>query len=74
MFTHDEINLMCIYNTSTRTGLINELTEMSRYLEPDETELLELTRTAIEKLRAISDDEYAEISKTFIPDHDEQDE
>jgi len=74
MFTHDEINLMCIYNTSTRTGLIYELTEMSRYLEPDETELLELTRTAIERLRAISDAEYAVISETFIPDHEESDE
>jgi hypothetical protein len=74
MFTHDEINLMCIYNTATRTGLIDELTEMSGYLEPDEAELLELTRTVTEKLRAMSDEEYAAISETFIPDYEEQDE
>ena len=37
-FTHDEINLMAIYNTGTRAGLIDELTAMRKYLEPDETE------------------------------------
>jgi len=27
-FTFDEMNLMCIYNTGTREGLINALKEM----------------------------------------------
>ena len=36
-FTFDEINLMCIYNTGTRAGLMQARTDMSKHLEPDET-------------------------------------
>ena len=32
-FTFDEINLMCIYNTGTRQGLMDALKEMRGYLE-----------------------------------------
>lgn len=38
-FTHDEINLITIYNTGRHAGLIEELTAMRGYLEEDETEL-----------------------------------
>lgn len=60
MFTYEEINLMCIYDTSSRKGLIAELTKMRKYLEPDEVEILELTDSAIRKLRSISDEEFEE--------------
>lgn len=60
MFTYEEINLMCIYDTSSRKGLIAELTKMRKYLEPDEVEILELTDSAIRKLRSISDEEFVE--------------
>jgi len=40
MFTFDETNLMCIYNTGSRLGLIAELTSMQKHLEADETELI----------------------------------
>lgn len=73
-FTVEETNLMCFYDTGTRTGLIAELETMSGHLEPDETELAELTRSALEKLRAMSDEEYAALSKTLIPDYEEQEE
>ena len=49
-FTFDEINLMCIYNTGTRAGLMQALTDMRGQLEPDEAELLELTDSALRKL------------------------
>jgi hypothetical protein len=71
-FTIEEVNLMCIYDTGTRTGLIDELAAMSGHLEPDETELSELTRSVTEKLRAMSDEEYAAIAETLIPDYAEQ--
>lgn len=71
MFTHDEMNLMCIYNTGTRAGLIDELTAMSAHLEPDETELAELTRSVTEKLRAMSDEEYVAIAEMLVPDYEE---
>lgn len=57
-FTQDEINLMAIYNTGTRKNLIEELTVMRKYLESDETELMELTDSVLAKLRAITDVEY----------------
>ena len=49
-FTVEETNLICIYHTGTRADLITELSEMQRYLKQDETELLELTRSVIDKL------------------------
>ena len=69
MFTHDEINLMTIYNTGTRNGLINELTEMRKYLESDETELLALTDSALAKLNQLTEAEFDTLD--LIPDFDE---
>ena len=68
-FTHDEINLMAIYNTGTREGLIEELTTMRKYLESDETELMELTDSALAKLNTLTDAEFDTLD--LIPDFDE---
>ncbi|QNK40243.1 transposon-transfer assisting family protein [Caproicibacter fermentans] len=68
MFTNDEINLMCIYNTGTREGLIAELEQMCDYLDAEETELLALTDSALGKLRNMSDTEYAKLD--LLPDFD----
>ena len=57
-FTFDEINLMCIYNTGTRQGLMDALKEMREYLEPDETELRTITDSALEKLSAMTDADF----------------
>ena len=67
-FTFDEINLMCIYNTGTRAGLMQELTNMRGHLEPDETELLALTDSVLAKLTAITDEVFAELE--LFPDFD----
>ena len=45
---------------------------MRAYLESDETDLLELTDTAIHKLEAMSDEEYAALD--LIPDFEEGEE
>ena len=68
-FTHDEINLMAIYNTGTRAGLIKELTAMRKYLETDETELLALTDSALAKLNLMTDAEFENLE--LIPDFNE---
>ena len=67
-FTFDEINLMCIYNTGTRAGLMQALTDMRGHLEPDETELLALTDSALTKLTVLTDEAYAELE--LVPDFD----
>ncbi len=48
-FTNDEMNLMCIYQSDSRSGLIAALTEMRGYLDEDEAQLRELTDSALQK-------------------------
>jgi GTP-sensing pleiotropic transcriptional regulator CodY len=67
-FNVEETNLMCIYNTGTRTGLISELNEMQTHLEQNEKELLELTRTVVGKLSNMSDEEFESIANELIVD------
>ena len=70
-FTFEEMNLLCIYNTNTgsRTELIEALTEMRGELSPEEAELRKLTDSALVKLQAMSDAEFAELE--LYPDFDE---
>lgn len=68
-FTFEEMNLMCIYNTGSRTGLMESLTEMRGHLLPEEKELREMTDNTLSKLRAMTDDEFAELE--LYPDFDE---
>ena len=72
-FTQDEMNLMCIYDTGTRMGLITALTDMRGYLEPDEEELLSLTDSVLTKLRAMTDEAYAGLDLIFDFDEEEPD-
>ena len=70
-FTNDELNLMCIYDTGTRTGLIEALSTMREQLEADEAELMQMTDSAIRKLSAMSDADYASLE--LFPDFNEED-
>ena len=70
-FTNDELNLLCIYDTGTRTGLIEALTTMREQLEEDETELIQMTDSAIRKLNEMSDADYETLE--LFPDFDEED-
>ena len=68
-FTNDELNLMCIYSAGgNRTDLVEKLTEMKYYLETDETELLTLTESALEKISQMSDEEFDALE--LYPDFD----
>lgn len=57
----DVIMLMMLYNTGTRLRLIHELRLMQCYLMPDETALRELSEQVIEKLKLLTDAEFAEL-------------
>ena len=70
-FTIEEINLMCIYDTGTRSGLIAALTDMLGYLQADEVELRTLAESVISRLNAMTDAEYAQLMPSLIPDYDE---
>jgi len=57
-FTFEEINLMCIFDTSSRDNLINDLTAAIEHFEDDMTEIAD---SIIKKLSTMSDAEYAVI-------------
>ena len=73
-FSHDEINIMCIYDTGTRKGLISELKDAREYLDPDQVELRSYINSCIRKLEIMSDEQYAVLSDALVPDffEDEQ--
>ena len=58
-FNHEELMLMMLYNSDTRLGLIHELRLMQCYLMPDETAQRELSEQVIEKLKRLTDAEFA---------------
>ena len=68
-FTNDEMNLMCIYDTGSRTGLINALSEMRKELNADEVMLREMTDSVLSKLSAMPDEDYEKLE--LYPDFDE---
>ena len=53
--------LLILYNPGTRLGLVQELRLMQCYLMPDETALRELSESVIEKLKLMTDAEFAEL-------------
>jgi phytoene/squalene synthetase len=69
-FTNDEINLMCIYDTGNRTGLMNALSEMRKELSADEVELRELTDSTLNKLAEMSDEDFTKLE--LYPDFDDE--
>ena len=60
-FNHEELMLMMLYNTGTRLGLVQELRLMQCYLMPDETALRELSENVIDKLKPLTDEQFAVI-------------
>ena len=60
-FDHEELMLMMLYNTGSRLGLMQELRLMQCYLMPDETALRELSEGVIEKLKLMTDAQFAEV-------------
>ena len=70
-FTIEEINLMCIYDTGTRQGLMDALKAMYSDLLPEEAELRQLTESVLARLDGMTDDEYAQMQESLIPAYDE---
>lgn len=66
--TFEEINLLCIFDTGTRTGLIAEMEESLPHV--DEPELLEMMTALIGRLKIMSDENYLQL--TFDPEYEEE--
>ena len=69
-FSIEELNLMCIYDTGTRSGLMAGLEKIALELAPEDAELAGLVQSALKKLAAMSDQEYGEL--ILIPDYKEE--
>ena len=64
---------MALYNASgTRQGLIDALEEMRGYLGPDDAELKAFTESCIEKLTAMSDEDYRGMELDSVLDPEEE--
>ena len=70
-FSIEELNLMCIYDNDTRSGLMAGLEKIALELAPEDAELSELIQSALKKLTAMSDQEYGEL--ILVPDYKEED-
>jgi len=70
-FSIEELNLMCIYDTGTRSGLMAGLEKIALELAPEDAELSGLVQSALKKLAAMSDQEYGEL--ILVPDYKEED-
>jgi hypothetical protein len=69
-FTNDEMNLMCIYPTGSRSGLIAALEKMRSYLQADDTDLRALADGTLAKLNRLSDAEFETLE--LFPDFYEE--
>ena len=72
MVTYEERQLMAIYNTGTRKGLLEALIGMQKFLSKEDQDLNDLTASAISKLQEMSDDDYEALD--LVPDFDPEDE
>ena len=56
-FSLEEINLMCIYDSTSRSGLVDELEAAMEYV--DEPEMLRLMELTIDKLCRTTDAQFS---------------
>ena len=67
-FTVEEVNLMCIYGTDSRTELICVLEEMQTHLQCDEVELIQLANTTLGKLYNMSNNDFEKVQYELVSD------
>ena len=66
----EELNLVCLYNAGNREETIKELRDMTHCLTPEETDLLSLAQQAMEKLKAMTDEEFSALDDMDLMDED----
>ncbi len=63
--TIDEQHILAIFNTGRRETTMKHIAEMLPDIEPDETELRGLVESSVEKLRSMTDAEFAALDLTI---------
>lgn len=64
-FNFEETNLICCYSRKTRADTVAAMTAALPYME---TEIRELTKRTAEKLKKLTEEEFAEL--VFLPAED----
>ena len=59
LFSAEEINLMCIFDTSSKENLLNELRDSLK--DVYDPEMRDIYDSTIEKLEKVSDEDFSEI-------------
>ena len=59
-FTVEEINLMCVFEEQDRTGMIADIKNVIPHIQ--DSDMVELSKQVIEKLEAMSDEDFAEVT------------
>lgn len=63
-FTVEEINLICIFESRSRTKVIQDISEVMKYLVDDE--MIELSSKVIIKLKNMLDEEFSELKFVVV--------
>lgn len=58
-FTVEEINLISIFESKNRTKIMQDISNVMKYL--DDEEMIELSLQVMEKLKGMSDEGFAEV-------------
>jgi hypothetical protein len=69
-FSAEEINLMCIFDTSSRTALLAELWEKIDVIH--DPEMRDIFESTIEKLEKVREDDYENVSPYFADENIEE--
>ena len=59
-FTVEEINLMCVFEGQDRSGMIADIKNVISHIQ--DSDMVELSKQVLEKLEAMSDEDYAEVA------------
>ena len=54
------MNLMCVFEGQDRTGMIADIKNVIPHIQ--DSDMVELSRQVLEKLEAMSDEEFAEVA------------
>ena len=59
-FTVEEVNLMCVFEGQDRKGMIADIKNVIPHIQ--DSDMVELAEQVLEKLEAMSDEEFAQVA------------
>ena len=59
-FTVEEMNLMCVFEGQDRTSMIADIKNVIPHIQ--DSDMVELSKQVLEKLEAMSDEEFVEVA------------